>query len=268
MSSLALAREYINDDFILIENDLVFKGRAIEHIIKNLNRDCILITNESGSGDEAFVEIRKGYLFKMSKDVHKFNKIYGEMIGISKISYKLFKMMLEEFKYNINPYINYEYTPLDVARNYKVGYEKINNLVWGEVDNKEQYEKVKKYIMPIMKRKELKYKLDKVKEALSKGLKISEKEISEVFPGGGMTNKNYKVFVGNKAYIVRIPGRGTSSMINRKDERMNSKLVAEEGIDSKVLFFDEDSGIKISEFIEGAETLNLATAKRKKRIWN
>ncbi|MDM0999038.1 LPS biosynthesis choline kinase, partial [Clostridium perfringens] len=73
----------IDDDFILVENDLVFESRAVEQIIKNDNRDCVLITNESGSGDEAFVEIRDGYLFKMSKDVHQFNKIDGEMIGIS-----------------------------------------------------------------------------------------------------------------------------------------------------------------------------------------
>ncbi len=50
MSSLALAKEYIDDDFILVENDLVFESRAVEQIIKNDNRDCVLITNESGSG--------------------------------------------------------------------------------------------------------------------------------------------------------------------------------------------------------------------------
>ena len=34
----------------------------------------------------------------MSKDVHQFNKIDGEMIGISKISYKVFDKMLAQFK--------------------------------------------------------------------------------------------------------------------------------------------------------------------------
>lgn len=266
MSSLELAKEHINDDFILVENDLVFESRAVEQIIKNENRDCILITNESGSGDEAFVEIRDGYLFKMSKDIHQFNKIDGEMIGISKISYKLFKMMLEEFKYNINPYMNYEYTMLDVARNYKVGYEKINDLVWGEIDNEEQYEKVKKHIIPMIRRREMQYKIEQVKNAIIEGLGISEKDIKEILPVGGMTNKNYKAFVNNKAYIVRIPGAGTSSMINRKDEMINSKLAAEEGIDAKILFFDEESGVKIAELIEGAETLNPATAKKKENM--
>lgn len=46
---------------------LFFESRAVEQIIKNDNRDCVLITNESGSGDEAFVEIRDGYLLKCQK---------------------------------------------------------------------------------------------------------------------------------------------------------------------------------------------------------
>ncbi|MGG5460747.1 phosphotransferase [Clostridium sp. B9] len=266
MSSLALANEYITDDFILVENDLVFESRAVEQIIKNENRDCILLTNESGSGDEAFVEIRDGYLFKMSKDIHQFNRIDGEMIGISKISYKLFNMMLEEFKFNINPYMNYEYTMLDVARNYKVGYEKINDLVWGEIDNEEQYDKVRKHIIPMIRRREMQYKIEQVRNAIIEGLDVSENEIKEILPVGGMTNKNYKAFVNDKAYIVRIPGAGTSSMINRRDEMINSQLAAKKGIDAKILFFDEESGVKIAELIEGAETLNPATAKKKENM--
>ena len=167
---------------------------------------------------------------------------------------------------NINPYMNYEYTMLDVARNYKVGYEKINDLVWGEIDNKDQYEKVKKHIIPMIRRKEMQYKIDQVKSAIVNGLKVSEEEVKEIVPVGGMTNKNYKAFVNDKAYIVRIPGLGTSSMINRRDEMINSKLAADEGIDAKILFFDEESGVKIAELIEGAETLNPATAKKKENM--
>ncbi|MDO5517570.1 MAG: winged helix-turn-helix transcriptional regulator, partial [Clostridium sp.] len=66
MHSLSLASEYIDDDFLLIENDLIFEKRAIKELVQSPNRDCILFTNESGSGDEAFVEIRDNHLFKMS----------------------------------------------------------------------------------------------------------------------------------------------------------------------------------------------------------
>lgn len=266
MSSLALAKKHITDDFILVENDLIFEDRVIEKLINNENRDCIVLTTESGSGDEAFVEIRDEYLYKMSKDIHQFNRIDGEMIGISKISYKLFELMLKEFANNENPYMNYEYTMLDVARNYNIGYLKINDLIWGEIDNDEQYERVKKYIYPIIKRKEIHYKRDKIKMAIQIGLNVSEDSIKEVVQIGGMTNKNYKALVDDSEYILRIAGTGTEEMIDRHTEMINSKLAADYGIDADIVYFNENTGVKISKMIQEAETLNPETAKRKKNI--
>ena len=70
MYSLAKVKNIIDDDFILLENDMIFEERAIDQILKSQDRDCMLITSESGSGDEALVEIRDGYVYKMSKDIH------------------------------------------------------------------------------------------------------------------------------------------------------------------------------------------------------
>ena len=145
MASLALAKDYLKDDFILVESDLVFEEIAIKNILEHENRDCILITNESGSGDEAFVEIRNGYIYKLGKDIHMFNNIHGEMIGILKISKDVYGKMLSDFDGNINPYLNYEYSLLDVARTYDIAYEKIDDLVWGEVDNLDHYAHVINY---------------------------------------------------------------------------------------------------------------------------
>lgn len=139
MKSLAKIQNIVKEDFLLIESDLVFENKAIKSLIANEMRDCVLITNISGIGDEAFVEIRNNYLYKMAKDIHQFNKIHGEFIGITKVSQKLFKLMLREIEDNENPMINYEYTLLDVARKYNVGYVKIDNLIWGEVDTLKQY---------------------------------------------------------------------------------------------------------------------------------
>lgn len=156
MSSMAIAEKSIKGDFLLIESDLVFQEKAICELLNSKERDCILITNKSGSGDETFVEIKDGYLFKMGKDIHQFNKINGEVVGITKISLKLFKLMLAEFKHNENPYINYEHTLLDVARSYNVGYIKIDNISWGEIDNIDQYNNVINNIIPNIERIERK----------------------------------------------------------------------------------------------------------------
>ena len=103
----------------------------------------------------------------MSKDIHQFNKIDGEMIGISKISYEVFNKMLELFKDNKNPYLNYEYALMDIARDYKVGYIKPDNLVWTEIDVQEHYERAIKNIYPKLKRKEKEIKVNNIKILLS-----------------------------------------------------------------------------------------------------
>lgn len=148
MKSLSIAKGIIKNDFLLIESDLIYEERALNKLINSKERDCILLTDVSGSGDEALVELRDGYLFKIAKDIHQLNKIDGEVVGITKISYKLFDLMIEEFEKNSNSYINYEYTLLDVARSYDVGFTRIDNLVWGEIDTIEQYKIVREKIYP------------------------------------------------------------------------------------------------------------------------
>ncbi|MEH7115505.1 winged helix-turn-helix transcriptional regulator [Neobacillus niacini] len=158
MASLALAKEVITDDFLLIESDIVFERQAIQELLKNKNRNCLLITNESGSEDEVFVEIKDGYIFKMSKDRHQFNKIDGELIGVSKISIDIYEKMLEEFRHNKNPYFNYEYALLDVARTFSIGYIKLIDLVWTEIDTKWHYKNLINYIFPMLIEKDNKKK--------------------------------------------------------------------------------------------------------------
>ncbi|GAA0076913.1 winged helix-turn-helix transcriptional regulator [Clostridium sp. CTA-5] len=266
MSSLALAKEYVDDDFLLIENDLIFEARAIKELVESNKRDCILLTNESGSGDEAFVEIRDNHLFKMSKDIHQFNKIDGEMIGITKISYKLYQMMLEEFKDNINPYLNYEYVLLDVARDYKIGFVKIDDLAWGDADTKKEYENIVNHLYPSIRRREINYEINNIKTIIREAMKVSEEDITEVLPAGGMTNKNYRVCVKGKRYILRVAGTGTEEMISRKNEMFNSSIASERGYNVETPYFNVETGVKMSRFIENAETLTPRSVKKEENL--
>ena len=139
MSSLELVKNYIDDDFILVEGDLYFEPKGILELINSAKRECLVITNVSESGDEGFVQLKNDCLFKLGKDIHQFNRVDGEMIGISKISYKLFELMIKEYKENMNKLLNYEYILLDVSRDFKVRCIKIKDFKWGEIDNKDQY---------------------------------------------------------------------------------------------------------------------------------
>ena len=141
MASLALASKHIDDDFILLEGDILFEEKGLQAILDSEKGECILLTDLSGSGDEEFVQLKNECLFKMGKDIHQFNRVDGELVGIIKISYKLFELMMKEYKDNINPLLNYDYILLDVARDFKVSCLKVEELMWSEIDNKEQYMK-------------------------------------------------------------------------------------------------------------------------------
>ncbi len=72
---------------------------------------------------------------------------------------------------------------------------------------------------------------------------------------GGMTNLNYLVDVDGKSYVVRIPGHGTSSLIDRAREIQNLKLGSALGINPELVYFNIESGMKITETIEDARPL-------------
>ena len=264
MCSLALAQEYIDGDFVLVESDMVFEERAITYLLENENRNCMLVSNESGSGDEAFVEIRDERIFKISKDIHQLNKIDGEFIGISKISLDAYAKMLEDYKGNSNPYLNYEYVMLNIINEYNIAFVKIDGLVWSELDAQEQYNNLKYIIFPKLQRKEIQIRKQYIKEIVSEILNVDTKNIKKIEQLGGLTNKNYKVTINDKNVAVRIPGNGPA--INRLDEKINSAIAYDAGLNCYAIYFNEDTGVKVCEFIENAETLNPATGKRENNM--
>ena len=262
MSSLAMAKEFIGDDFILIESDIIIENLGIKELIKHESRDCILVTSESGSGDEAFVEIKDNKVYKISKDIAQLNRIDGEMIGVSKVSYDFYRKMLEAYKENKNPYMNYEYMMLDISRQYSLNYVKVDNLLWHEIDNIEHYNYVVNKLLKKIDNKEKSIYLQNLKEIVSECMDISVSDIQEITPIGGMTNKNFKVCVNNEEFVLRVPGNGTEEMISRQDEIKNAVYANKIGVDAELVYFNEDTGIKISRFIENAETLSPESAKK------
>lgn len=71
----------------------------------------------------------------------------------------------------------------------------------------------------------------------------------------GLTNILFTFFVRGVKYIFRYPGDSSSFFIYRKNECRAQKLAAEAGVDNTYIYIDE-TGIKISRFVEGCVNLN------------
>ncbi len=72
---------------------------------------------------------------------------------------------------------------------------------------------------------------------------------------GGLTNYNYIMNIRGTEYVIRQPGDMTHLMIDRKIEKTNNLIASEIGLNSKCVYFDEDTGIKISIYIKDSKNI-------------
>jgi CTP:phosphocholine cytidylyltransferase-like protein/thiamine kinase-like enzyme len=90
-------------------------------------------------------------------------------------------------------------------------------------------------------------------QLIAKTFEVPESEIRELkCLKSGMTNKSFLFSVKGKHYICRIPGNGTSELIDRRAEYDNYMAVAELDIAEHVIYFNPENGYKISEFYDGS----------------
>lgn len=75
---------------------------------------------------------------------------------------------------------------------------------------------------------------------------------------GGLTNYNYIMNIRGTEYVIREPGGMTEQIIDRKLESINNNIASEFGVNSDCIYFDENTGIKISIYIK--DSLNMAQA--------
>ena len=72
----------------------------------------------------------------------------------------------------------------------------------------------------------------------------------------GMTNRSFLFTCKNKKYIMRIPGEGTDSLINRKEEAEVYKQIKNKNICDDIIYINPDNGYKITEYYENARVCN------------
>ena len=69
---------------------------------------------------------------------------------------------------------------------------------------------------------------------------------------GGLTNLVFKA--GD--FCLRIPGRGTEEYINRANEAVAAREAAKAGVSPDVLHFDSATGVMVTRFVAGAQTMS------------
>lgn len=262
MGSLAMVKDTIDDDFLLIEGDTFYEKEVLKRLAELPDGNCFVMTEESGSGDECFVETKQGFITKISKDRHRMCRFEGELLGISRISLPTYRSLISKWESSENSYLNYEYLLMDVTETLDRPVLKFKNLIWGEVDNIRDFKRLKSEIFLRLRRKENPFDKANLQMHLSRIFPNEDIHSAQISQIGGMSNKNFLVEYSGKRYVLRVPGNGSEGMVVRSFEEFNSMEGSKLGINPPVRYFNAQTGIKLVDYVEDAETLNPATIQR------
>ena len=262
MGSLALVKDVVNEDFLLLEGDTFYEKCIIEQLTKIPHPTCLTMTEETGSGDECYIETKLGFVTKITKDRHRVCNIEGEMIGILKLSLSAYQRMLDAYNLCTNPYINYEYILMDVTDVLDRPVLKFKNLIWGDVDTHEDFKRLQNITYRNLCRKENPFDKDNLIQHLTDIFPKQDISSAQIIQIGGMSNKNFKILFQGKEYVLRVPGNGSDGMVDRNNEEFNAIESCKMGVNPQIRYFNPTTGVKLADYIANAETLNSATIQR------
>jgi len=151
MYSLYLVRDLVDEDFLLLESDLIYEQRALTTAISFARDNCLLLSGMTHSGDEVFVELQAGCLSHMSKNPAELAEINGELVGITKISPDLFSQMLSTAEELFQDDLKTDYETdclVAAARRHPVYGCLVSDLVWAEIDDADHLERAREHVYP------------------------------------------------------------------------------------------------------------------------
>lgn len=106
METLSRCKEAIGeDDFLLLESDIVYEQKALTSMLEDLHPDIMLVTPVTKFQDQYYIGCDEdGFLVKCSTQKAEIIKDtgdepVGELVGIHKISNRFYQDMLEVYEY-------------------------------------------------------------------------------------------------------------------------------------------------------------------------
>lgn len=140
------------DDFILLESDIVYERRAITSLLKYDKQDVMLISELMKFQDEYFIEANSNnILTNCSINKNELHHITGELVGIHKISNTFYKKMCQNYGFikSEQPKLGYEYQLLHMSCAISPVYIlKPDKLLWYEIDDERDLKYAEEHIVP------------------------------------------------------------------------------------------------------------------------
>ncbi|MBO5228269.1 MAG: NTP transferase domain-containing protein [Lachnospiraceae bacterium] len=101
---------------------------------------------------------------------------------------------------------------------------------------------------------------------ISDTLQVKEEQIVDInLLKKGMTNRSFIFRCKDKKYIMRIPGEGTSKLINRREEAAVYNVIKDKNICDDIIYINPENGYKITEFLPDARNCDPLDAEDVKK---
>lgn len=157
MDSLACPAGEVSGSVLVVEADLIYEKRALNTTLNSGWENCILVSEFTGAGDEVFVGVEAERIVCLSKQRSDMDQVAGELVGISLISHALYSEMVDRCRMRDEGAgrFDYEQCLTELKDSFEIGYEKMDDLVWGEIDDERHLERARAIYPEILKKDRL-----------------------------------------------------------------------------------------------------------------
>jgi len=142
-----------NDDFLLLESDIIYNRTAIVELLEDEHPDIMLITPVTKFQDQYYVaHDTEGQLNDCSTDKSAID-VQGELVGIHKLSSGFYKCMCRDYEAKVEdlPKLGYEYELLHMSQNHIPIYVlNSRKAKWYEIDDESDLIFAEKNIVPFL----------------------------------------------------------------------------------------------------------------------
>jgi 2-aminoethylphosphonate-pyruvate transaminase len=134
-----------------LESDLIYDNIGLAVLVNDIHKNVILASGVTNSGDEVYLSAGNGFFLKaLSKKKAELSSVYGELVGISKLSLSLLSAMCTyyEKKRTEFPKLDYEHAIMACNVQHRIFIRKIEYYAWREIDDENHLEIARREIMP------------------------------------------------------------------------------------------------------------------------
>lgn len=150
--SLWYARNELNEETLIMDADVLFHEKLLVKLVTSKDQNCFLLDEDfEDSGEEMKLFVVGNRVIGISKQSSFDCELVGEGVGFLKLSQEggaILKDVLEEFERNGKVNVEYEDALHELLPNCPVGFERVGNLPWIEIDFEADIERAKNEILP------------------------------------------------------------------------------------------------------------------------